>query len=144
MDTAAELVRWDVPFAGARDPSVSLITEQGGDAVTLVVAPLGIDRYPKHLVRFDKVITLLCYEEAFAFDRGHRALSGIAPDCCACLWTDSPWMKSYRKGTEVFDWKDLQHYLVFGGDSVVELIASGPPKVDRLDERRLIETKYEA
>ena len=142
MDTAADLVRWDVPFAEARDPSVSLITEQGGDAATLVVAPSGIDRYPKYLVRFAKVIALLCYEEAFAFDRGYRALSGIEPKCCAYLWTDSPWMESYRKGVDVFEWKDLQHYLVFGGDFIVELVASGQPKVERLDERRVIDTRY--
>jgi hypothetical protein len=143
MDTATDLIRWDVPFAEARDPSVSLIAEQGGDAATLVVAPSGIDRYPKYLVRFGKVIALLCYEEAFAFDRGYRALSGIEPNCCAYLWTDSPWMQSYRKGADVLDWKDLQHYLVCGGDSIVELIASGQPKVEWLDEKRVIETKYE-
>ena len=44
MDTAADLVRWDVPFAAAKDPSVSVVTEQGGDAATLIVAPDGIDR----------------------------------------------------------------------------------------------------
>jgi hypothetical protein len=143
MDTATDLVRWDMPFAEARDPSVSLITEQGGDAAMLIVAPLGIDRYPKYLVRFSKVIALLCYEEAFALDRGYRALSGIEPKCCAYLWTDSPWMESYRKGADVFEWKGMQHYLILGGDSVVELIASGQPRAERLDERRVIETKYE-
>jgi hypothetical protein len=143
MNTTTDLVRWNVPFAEARDPSVSLITEQGGDAATLVVAPSGIDRYPKYLVRFGKVIILLCYEEAFAFDRGYRALSGNEPNCCAYLWTDSPWMESYRKGADVYEWKGLQHYLIFGGDSIVELIASVQPKVERLDEKRVIDTRYE-
>jgi hypothetical protein len=142
MDTATDLVRWDVPFAEAHDPSVGLITEQGGDAAMLVVAPSGIERYPKYLVSFGKVIAVLCYEEAFAFDRGYRALRGIEPKCCAYLWTSSPWLESYRKGADVFEWKGLQHYLVLGGDSIVELIASGQPKIERLDERRVIETKY--
>jgi hypothetical protein len=133
-----------VPFAEAHDPSVSLITEQGGDAATIVVAPSGIDQYPKYLVRFGKVIALLCFVEAFAFDRGYRALSGIEPKYCAYIWTDSPWMESYRKGADIFEWEDLQHYLVFGGDSIVELIACGQPEVERLDERRVIATKYEA
>ena len=143
MDTTTDFVRWEVPFSAARDPSVSLITEQGADAAMLVVAPSGIDRYPKYLVRFSKVMFLLCYEEAFALDLGYRALSGIEPNCCAYLWTDSPWTGSYRKGADVFEWKDLQHYLVFGGDSIVELIASGQPKLERLDARRVIDVKHE-
>lgn len=140
-----DLVRWDVPFAEACDPSVSLITEQGeqcGDAATLVVAPHGIDEYPKYIVRFGKVVALLCYEEAFAFDRGYRALSGIELKCCAYLWPDSPWVESYRKGADIFEWKDLQHYLIFGGDSIVELIADGQPKIERFDHPQIIEVRH--
>jgi len=52
-------------------------------------------------------------------------------------------LESYRKGADVFEWKNLQHFLVLGGDSIVELVASGQPKVERLDKRAIIETKHE-
>ena len=143
MHTTGHLVRWDVPFADAIDPSVSVITESGGDVVSLVVAPAGVDRYPKFLIRFSKVITLLCCEEAHGFDRGYRDLPGIEQRCCTHIWHDSPWLESYQRGSEVLGWKDLRHYLIFGGDSIVELIASGQPTVERLEDSRVIVTSHE-
>jgi len=142
-DTLSRLVRWEVPFAEARDPSVSIITERGGDVVTLVVAPKGIDAYPKFLIRFGNVVALLCYEEACAFDRGYRALPGFDRKLSAYLWIDSPWLESYCKGADVFEWKDLQHFLVLGGDSIVEIIAEGQPKLERLENTATNETKHE-
>ena len=71
MDTPSaktELVRWDVPFAEWRGLSTWVITESF-DSFAIVVAPLSDkrpeDNYPKYLSRFDKVLTLLNYEEAF-------------------------------------------------------------------------------
>jgi hypothetical protein len=143
MDAVTRLIRWDVPFAEARYPSVGVITECGGDVTTLVVAPKGIDNYPKFLARFEKVLALLSYEEACALDRGYSALPGFDPECCAYRWIESPWLESYRKGADVFAWKDLRHFLILGGDSIVEVIASGQPKVERLDKRAIMETKHE-
>lgn len=143
MKAANDLVLWDVPFGESRYPSLSLITEEGGDVAMLVVAPSGLDTYPKFLVRFPRVITLLCYEEAYAFNRGYRELTGIDSNRCAYLWTDSPWLQCYRKGREVFAWTDLWHYLIFGGDSIVEVIAAVQPTVERIEENRVIVTKHE-
>src|SRR5262245_6706400 len=143
MRTTTDLVRWDAPFAEARDPSVSLITERGGDAAILVVAPLGTDQYPKYLVRFDRVLVSFCYEEAVALDRDYPALTGIERSVCAYLWGNSPWLRASSGVADSLELSGLQHYLVFGGDSIVELIASGQPKVERLDSPRVIETRYE-
>jgi hypothetical protein len=143
MDTVTDLVRWEVPFAEGRDPSVSLITEKGGDVATLVVAPHGIDQYPKYLVRFDKALAVICYEEALDLDRGYKALTGIERSVCAYLWVDSPWLRASNGWAEVLRLPDLRHYLVFGGDSIVELLASGESKVEQIDERRVIETTHE-
>lgn len=140
MSTVANLARWEVPFAGAADPSVSVITEQGGDVVTLIVAPAGIDQYPKYRVRFAKVIALNCHEEACSPDPGYRVPSGSG---CAFLWVDSPALESYRRGKDVFEWHDLQHFVVLGGDSIVELIAAGQPEVERLEQGRTIEVRHE-
>jgi hypothetical protein len=143
MRTVTDLARWEVPFAEARDPSVSLITERGGDAAMLVVAPMGIDRYPKYLVRFDRVLVSLCYEETVSLDRDYRSLTGIEPSVCAYVWTGSPWLRASSGTAELHELLAVQHYLVFGGDSIVELIASGQPKVERLDSHRVIEARHE-
>ena len=144
MSTVTDLIRWDVPFAEARDPSVRFITEQGGDAAMIVVAPSGIDQYPKYLVRFKRVLVSLCYEEAIALGRDYRTLSGIERSTCAYVWSDSPWLSAIRGLAELLGLSDLKHYLVLGGDSIVEVIAAGPPKVERLDGKTVIESRYEA
>ena len=143
MRTVTDLVRWEVPFAEGRDPSVGLITERGGDAAMLVVAPSGTDQYPKYLVRFDRVLVSFCYEEAVALARDYHALTGIEHSVCAYLWSDSPWLRASSGVADLLGLSDLQHYLVFGGDSIVELIASGQPKIERLDSPRVIELRDE-
>jgi hypothetical protein len=141
MERTPDLIQWQVPFARARHPSVSVITQQGGDAAILLVAPTGVDQYPKYAVRFGKVLALLCFEEAYSFDRGYGALVGLDRSVCAYVWPTSPWRESYRRGAEVFGWDDLQHYLVFGGDSIVEIVAAGKPDVERHVKKAEIETK---
>src|SRR5262245_22598668 len=133
MGTVTDLARWEVPFAEAPDPSVSLLTEGGGDAAMLIVAPTGIDQYPKYLVRFDRVLVSLCYEETVSLGRDYRSLSGMEPSVCAYVWTGSPWLQASSGTAELQELSAVRHYVVFGGDSIVELIASGQPKVERLD-----------
>jgi hypothetical protein len=143
MATTSHLVRWNVPFAEARHPSVSLITEKGGDVATLVVAPSGIDQYPKYLVRFDKVLALLCHEEALTLGQRYQNLPGIESAVCAYIWADSPWLRDNRGVADLHHLPDLFHYVVFGGDSIVELLASGVSEIERINERTVIETKHE-
>lgn len=139
----SKLVRWDLPFAEARYPSVSLITEEGDSGVVVLVAPEGIDKYPKYLVHVQLVIALLYYEEAFAFDRGYRTLERTEDGLCAYQWMDSPWLQAYRDGKEIFEWESLSHYLLFGGDNIVEIVLSGELTVERIDSKMILETKHE-
>ena len=110
---------------------------------TLVVAPTGIDQYPKFIVRSQHVIAVLSYEEAFAFDRGYRGLAGIDDGLCAYRWIDSPWLQSYRRGADIFGWASLQHYVVLGGDSIVELVAADEPTIYRLESKQLLTLQHE-
>ena len=143
MQAVTDLVRWDVPFADARDPSVSLVLEHGGDAAVLIVAPSGIDQYPKYLVRFERVLVSLCHEEAVALARDYHSRSGVERSVCAYLCPGSPWVDASRYWTELSGLSQLQHYLIFGGDSIVELVAAGQPTVEQIQEKRVIESRYE-
>ena len=147
IDSVAGFVCWNVAFAEARSPSVSLITEQGEqgtDTATLVVCPHGIDQYPKYLVRFNKVLAALCYEESLALERGYPRCSDTHASGCAYLWADSPWLRaSHGWAVDFLQWSDLKHYLIFGGDTIVEILAAGGSNVERIEKRTVIETKHE-
>jgi len=87
---------------------------------------------------------LLCHEEALDLDRGYRMLTGFEASVCAYVWADSPWLRASQVyALELLQLPDLHHYLVFGGDSIVELLASGASKVVRIEERTILEIKHE-
>jgi len=145
-EAVSDLIRWDTPFAIGLDPSVRFITETPDSDAILIVAPGGLGAYPQFLVRFGRVVTLLCYEETCAIDRGFRELIRSEYDLCSYRWTTSPWLKHYRV-LEDFLFTNtpekLHHYVLFGGDSIVEVIALGEPQIERVDQKMTIEVKYE-
>jgi hypothetical protein len=94
-------------------------------------------------VRFDKVLAALYYEEALGLRGEYPAAADAQISGCAYLWPDSPWLRASQGWVVDFlQWPDLQHFIIFGADDVVELLASGAT-VERIDERRVIETKHE-
>jgi hypothetical protein len=122
--------------------------ESGTDALTIVVAPLSAlppeKNYPKFLLRFDNVITSLCYEEALAIDRAYPPRQrGEKNWLRACRWIDSPWLHSAQGWAELSRWKELHHYLVFGDDSIIEVISPDEARIERVDTKKFIEVKYE-
>src|SRR5687767_9195011 len=66
----SKLIRWETPFTETRFPSVSVITssnqEDGIDILMVMVAPAGLDEYPKYLVDFGRVVAFTCMEEAYS------------------------------------------------------------------------------
>lgn len=140
-----ELVRWDVPFAEWRGLSAWVITESG-DSFTIVVAPLSDkrpeDNYPKYLIRFEKVITLLAYDEACATHRIYYKMTGWIKGVQAYQWIDSPWLDGYRGCHEIHG-KKLYHYVIFGDDNLVEVISVGEAKIEKVNEKRFIDAKHE-
>jgi hypothetical protein len=143
-----ELVRWDVPFAEWDGLSTWVIAESGDDAFTIVVAPLSalppIENYPKYLIRFESVITLLCDEEACVLDRGYPPrLRGEKNWLRAYLWIGSPWLRSSQGWGDILGGKEFHHYLIFGDDSVIEVISPGKARIERVDAKRFIEVKHE-
>lgn len=141
--------RWETPFTDARDPSVGVIVEAdevGADALTLVVAPSGLDKYPKYLVRFASVVAFTCREEAFAPEI--VGIDGVPFEdrrASAHLWMGSPWVESYRKGGPLVPAAgdgDLRHYLVFGGDNTVEVVTSAEPEVEEVTASRMLVARH--
>ena len=142
----SKLVRWDVPFAEWNGMRIWTVAEKGFDNLMVVVAPLSqnapIDNYPKYLLRFDKIITFLTYDETFAFDRGYLSLPGWTKGVRAYQWVDSPWLNSYSGWFESGG-KKLFHYIVLGDDSLTEVISVGEARVERVESKRLIKVEHE-
>ena len=153
MDTTivnTDLVSWDVPFADWREMSVWVIAEGDFESFTVVVAPLSQkhpkDNYPKYLIRFESMIAFLTYEESALLDRygGHlSSLSGWESGVPAYQWVSSPWAKSCRGYAELRRWSEPRHYLILGDDSIVEVVSSHEPKIERVDAKRIIEVRHE-
>ena len=89
----SKLIRWDTPFAETRFPSVGLIITtkpNGEDILKAVVAPKGLDIYPKYLVTFGAVIAFSCFEEAHAPERDFALVPAEEEKLCAYEYLNSP------------------------------------------------------
>jgi hypothetical protein len=145
-EATSDLIRWDVPFALGRLPSVRVITQSPGSDVTLIVAPNGLGEYPQFLVRFGHVFILFCYDEAGGIDRDWESLVRSEYDLSAYRWITSPWVNQNRGLEDSMLWKPeekLHHYILLGGDTIAEVVALGEPQIERVDQKMTIEVKYE-
>ena len=136
----AKLVRWDTPFTDKPYPSVVLMISPWTDLVKAIVAPLGVDAYPKYLVNFGNVIALTCMEEAFSPPRDFGPSLFEESNLSAYEYLDSPWLKSYEEGASVLPYGPgpFHHYVIFGGDNDVEVITPNIPKVDRVEQKSVL------
>jgi hypothetical protein len=139
------LTVWETPFASSRYPSVGLIVDSHGDrTATVVVAPQGIDQYPKYLVRFEAVLSCTVEEEA----HGTAFLAAVSPDeppsqLCTALWADSPAL-AYEPYLDILGLSGpIRHYLVFGSDNNVGVVAAKPPIVSVIEGPVKLQVEYE-
>jgi len=143
----ANLVRWETPFTESRRPSVGVVVEaqsEGGDILKVVVAPFGLDSYPKYLIDFGNVIGFTCMEEAFCPPRDFDMSMLEEKDLSAYEYLDSSWVKSYEGGIDVLPGiGPLRHYLIFGGDNNVEVISRNVPTVAMLKSKTLPSSESE-
>jgi hypothetical protein len=131
---------WETPFTYAPFPSVNLIVESDGEETALlIVAPGGLDTYPKYLVKFTEVFAFTCEEEAGAtLDLGQ---STVPKDTFAYVWAESPHVGNYLKtifGTD----KYLEHYVVIGGDNIISIVCAAPPSIEEITARRELSVTY--
>jgi hypothetical protein len=127
---------WETPFTTAAHSSVGIIVEAEGDSTAIVVvAPDGIDRYPKYLVRFTSVYAFTCEEEADSpndfgqtdSEQGHYAYK----------WLSSPYVQSYSRLYPDIPFRGgsdkLTHYVFLGGDNVISVVSADIPTIETID-----------
>jgi hypothetical protein len=140
----SKLIRWETPFSDEKFPAVKLLISNDGDFLSAIVAPEGIDKYPKYLVKFADVIAFTCMEEAYS---PQREYSNIKPEenSCAYEWIDSSWLKSYEHGEHFIASgkpKPFYHYLIFGGDNNIEVITPNKPEIETISEKTVLKINY--
>ena len=136
----SKLIRWETPFTDKQRPSVGLIiTTEADEADTLkaIVAPKGIEVYPKYMVTFGEVIAFTCFEEAHAPERDLASVTIEDENLSAYEYLDSPWLQSYEAWKPIYfgnETSSFYHYLIFGGDNNVEVITPNSPTIDVIEE----------
>jgi len=148
-----ELVRWETPFTEIEWPSVVVITNRGPNDEYLldsVVAPTGVDRYPKYLVEFGDVVGFSAMEEMHFPDHGFKDAKIAEERLCAYRFIDSPWLECYERG-EYFLFnldggtkETLSHYVIFGGDDILQVVTKNEPVITIVNEPtvRTIEFRF--
>ena len=141
-----KFIRWETPFTDSRWPSAIVITEPSGNgfSVSAIVAPSGIDKYPKYRVKFGEVVAFTCMEEMH-FPDGDFAEAGCEEEGLAAYqYLESTWLKSYEDG-EYFlfnldggSGESLRHYLIVGGDNNIEVITKNIPSFETIEDAEVM------
>jgi hypothetical protein len=145
----AKLIRWETPFTDSQFPSVGLLIStnaDGTDILKAVVAPHGLDKYPKYLVNFGNVIAFTCMEEAFCPERDFGPAMFEERNLSAYQYLDSPWLKTYEGGIHFIAGGHpgpFYHYLIFGGDNDVEVVTPNTPTIDIIEQKEVLLIEYE-
>lgn len=128
----SKIVPWKTPFSGIQFPSIGMYVEHGelaGDLITAIVAPYGIDSYPKYLVSFGAVYEIKLYEEGCSPERGYETLLGEVKGNSACKWLESPSINSYQALSDVVN---LNHFILLGGDNILEVVTKNEPEITKV------------
>ena len=144
----SKLIRWNTPFTTSQFPSVGLLITPGpdwADRVRALVAPNGVDQYPKYLVDFGEALAFTCMEEANAPEMDFVSAELNENKLCAYIFLDSPWLRSYEpqryfvRANEV----TFSHYLIFGGDNNIEVITPDQPTIETIYQKTKLKFEYD-
>jgi hypothetical protein len=143
-----KLIRWDTPFSEKQRPSVGLlisIEADSEDILKAIVAPSGIDNYPKYLVDFGRVVAFTCMEEAHSPRNDFEIAENEDENLCAYLFPNSPWLVSYDQWRYFFSAEPIDeffHYLIFGGDNNIEVITPNVPTIRTIEQSEVLRIEY--
>jgi len=139
-----KLVRWETPFTDCEFPSVLVYTSFGESRKFLlnaVVSPNGLDRYPKYLIDFGEALAFANFEEACAPKRDFSYVESDKNWSSASEYLNSPWLESYGP---MFSRKEnpLRHFLIFGGDSNLEVVTPKVPTFESIENSRVLSPRF--
>ena len=77
-----------------------------------------------YLLTCDEPLAFSCLDESCAPPRDFGDTEVENTKACSWQWLDSPWIQSYQGCNHDADGEPvpLNHYLIFGGDNIVEIV----------------------
>lgn len=129
------VLRWDTPFADLRFPSVCALGSAVRGAELTVIVRASVGAYPAYVVRFASAPLAITVDEMNDIaDPAWAAAGGLAVEACTYTWVDSPLLqRSGRIGAAARlgePQRPMQHFIIAGGDSLVEVLSTGTPTVE--------------
>ena len=132
---------WKTPFTEAAFPAVAPIfppddpnpSTKDRFPFKVVVMPHGFGKYPGYVIDFMRAHVVLSYDESCANPDSHWVeLVRNAPRSCAYVWHGSSLLREYNGIGCEFE-AELRHYVILGGDSIVEVLTYEEPSVTSFD-----------
>ena len=120
---------WETAFSEREFPSVSFRQANSTSDYLVKVAN-------EYELRISGVVSIRCTEEAFfPLDR-FNILPREGTSCCY-LWKNSSWIRDFDESskqaiTQAFNVNILVHYVILGGDNILEFLAVRLPEVVRV------------
>jgi hypothetical protein len=114
---------------------------ENGVILKAIVAPSGINQYPKYLVNFGHFIAYTCMEEMCSPERGFDSTMLEEKNLSAYEYLDSPWLQAYERGRHFVGGgtsAPFLHFLIFGGDFNVEVITPDVPTIEIIEQKEVL------
>jgi hypothetical protein len=139
-----DLMMWEPPFSNYSFPGVQVVpsTQAAGD-VDMLVHPPGSGTFPVYLVRFVGVPAYRVHYEGMTPSNWNFPPPILRGKTSSLVKENSNWVEEFQ-GVSVYietsfgkPFSDLRHFVIIGGDHVVEVI-SFEPEITRIDSSRKI------
>ena len=123
---------WDTPFCRQRFPGVSIGIADGEGTQSVRVH--GAETI--HTVCFPSIASIkYTKEDLFPIDRFNKLPRN--GDGCCYVWCESPWCREFAESASQIGFSlgsdDLKHYVILGGDWIVEALSVSEPVVTKND-----------
>lgn len=146
----SKLIRWETPFSDLIDPSaIALVNRDQNDIYAYpmeVIICNDLDAYPKFRVQFGQVIAFSAMEEMHNPMSYFKDVERDDNETCAYTFSDSPWVVAYGGGEGfVFqpdNGESLTHYVIFGGDDIVQVITKNDPVITVISEPMMLKIDF--
>lgn len=134
------MVVWETPFATARFPAVGVVSDSL-PSLGIIVHPSGLDAQIAYNVRFNHLVAFRVVQEGME----SSSFPNVGPHLTSCSFKDceSTWKREFVETSSFIEasfgrrFSDLMHYLIIGGDLVVEVLAY-EPNIDRIGKTEVL------
>jgi hypothetical protein len=130
------MLAWDTPFSAARSPAVQVVSVNL-PTLDLMVYPSGLAVDPVYRVRYSNVVAFRVHQEGMTPSSYPAVPQQSGLTSCCLIVDNSTWKQEFVDTSSFLEasfgkpFSELTHFLIVGGDYVVEVL-SYKPVIDRM------------